>query len=52
MTVLRPLIFLCVVLAACWVGLRFAWHRHGGMLPIVAIGVPALWWAAIWGVPV
>jgi hypothetical protein len=51
MFILRPLIFLAVVLAACWVGIRFAWYRHAPQTLMVAIGLPLLWWAAIWGVP-
>lgn len=51
MIVLRPLIFVAVVLAACWVGIRFTWHRHGALVPLVGFGLPLLWWAAIWGCP-
>jgi hypothetical protein len=51
MFVLRPLIFFAVVLAACWVGIRFAWYRHAPQLVMVAFGLPLLWWAAIWGCP-
>jgi hypothetical protein len=51
MIFLRPLIFFAVVIAACWVGIRFAWYRHAPQTLMVGFGLPLLWWAAIWGCP-
>lgn len=48
---LKPVAVLLVLLGCLYAMLRLGWQRWGEAWALAVIGLPLLWWAALFGCP-